>query len=119
MKRILSIDAGGIRGTIPATILGEVEARTAQPISSLFHFFVGTSSGGILVLGLNCPDKPGRSRPLSSATEVAELFYECRNRAFGDGLLNTNQATGGMNSGNGVEDLFHEFFGDANEPCKG
>src|SRR5262245_25445330 len=50
MRKILSIDAGGVRGIIPATILAEVEARTGQPVCSLFDFFAGTSSGGMLVL---------------------------------------------------------------------
>jgi patatin-like phospholipase/acyl hydrolase len=92
MKTILSIDAGGVRGIIPATILAEVEARTAQPISNLFDFLVGTSAGGMLVLALNRPVIPGCSRHRSSATEVAGLFYEWGNRAFGNKLLKTNPA---------------------------
>jgi uncharacterized protein len=55
MKKILSIDAGGVRGIIPATILAEVEARTGQPVCGLFDFLAETSSGGMLVLALNCP----------------------------------------------------------------
>jgi uncharacterized protein len=111
MRTILSIDAGGVRGIIPATILAEVEARTAQPISNLFDFLVGTSAGGMVVLALNRPVIPGCSHPSSSATEVAGLFYEWGNRALGNKLLKTNQPI--EESGNDIEDLFREFFGDA------
>ena len=111
MRRILSIDAGGVRGIIPATILAEVEARTGQPVSSLFDFFAGTSTGGMLVLSLNRPVMPGCPRPLSSATEVAGLFCEWGNRAFGNKLLKLNQPI--EESGNGIEGLFREFFGEA------
>jgi patatin-like phospholipase/acyl hydrolase len=76
MRKILSIDAGGVRGIIPATILAELETRTGQPVCSLFDFLAGTSSGGMLVLGLTCPDAFGCRRPLCSATKVTELFYE-------------------------------------------
>jgi len=38
MKKILSIDAGGVRGIVPAIILAEIEARTGQPVSALFDF---------------------------------------------------------------------------------
>jgi patatin-like phospholipase/acyl hydrolase len=30
MRKILSIDAGGVRGMIPATVLAELETRTGQ-----------------------------------------------------------------------------------------
>jgi hypothetical protein len=44
MRKILSIDAGGVRGIIPATILADVEARTEKPVCNLFDFFTGTSA---------------------------------------------------------------------------
>ena len=53
--RVLSIDGGGIRGVIPATILIYVEKKlieiTKNPnarIADLFDIIVGTSTGGIL-----------------------------------------------------------------------
>src|SRR5580692_7780669 len=112
MRKILSIDAGGVRGIIPATILAEVEARTGQPVCSLFDLLAGTSSGGMLVLALNCPAASGRARPLCSAKEVASLFHEWGNRAFGDKLSKRVQALDEISSA-GVEDMFREYFGDA------
>jgi predicted acylesterase/phospholipase RssA len=113
MRKILSIDAGGVRGIIPATILAEVEARTGQPVCSLFDFLAGTSSGGMLVLALNCPATSGCARPLRSAKEVASLFHEWGNRAFGDKLSKKVQTIAEITSENGIEDMFREYFGDA------
>jgi uncharacterized protein len=52
MKRLLSIDGGGIRGLIPAILLAEVETRTGKAIADLFDLIAGTSTGGILAIGL-------------------------------------------------------------------
>jgi len=52
--KILSIDGGGIRGILPAQILSEVEADlcNGNPLSSYFDMITGTSTGGILGIGL-------------------------------------------------------------------
>ena len=34
--KILSIDGGGIRGIIPATVLADVERRTGRPVAETF-----------------------------------------------------------------------------------
>jgi predicted acylesterase/phospholipase RssA len=44
--RVLSIDGGGIRGILPATVLTELERLSGRPICSLFDLIVGTSTGG-------------------------------------------------------------------------
>jgi uncharacterized protein len=71
--KILSIDGGGIRGIIPALILSEIERRTQKPIFSLFDLITGTSSGGILALGLT---KPQLSSDVSDNLPVAEYTAE-------------------------------------------
>lgn len=38
MKKILSIDDGGVRGLIPAIVLTEIERRTQQPIAKSRRF---------------------------------------------------------------------------------
>lgn len=55
--RILSIDGGGIRGIIPLTILSHLEEDTKKPIAQLFDVITGTSTGGIIALGLNVPNE--------------------------------------------------------------
>jgi len=111
MKKVLSIDAGGIRGIIPAIILAEIETRARQPISNLFDFFVGTSTGGMLVLGLNRPDPTNCLRPLCSATEVGWLFHEWGNRAFGRELSQADRLIVERSSEHGIEEMFREYFG--------
>jgi patatin-like phospholipase/acyl hydrolase len=71
--KILSIDGGGIRGIIPALLLAEIERRTQKPIFSLFDLITGTSSGGILALGLT---KPRLSSNVSDNLPVAQYTAE-------------------------------------------
>jgi predicted acylesterase/phospholipase RssA len=65
--RILSIDGGGIKGLFPATVLAELEQRYlgGQSIAPYFDLVVGTSTGGILALGLGAGLK---------ASELADLY---------------------------------------------
>lgn len=79
--KILAIDGGGIRGMIPALLLAEIEKRTQKPIFSLFDLIAGTSTGGILALGLTKPrlhtetaDKLTQAE--YTAADLSELFIE-------------------------------------------
>ena len=51
-RKILSIDGGGIKGIFPASFLAEIEESTGKSISDHFDLIVGTSTGGIIALGL-------------------------------------------------------------------
>lgn len=72
--RILSIDGGGTRGIIPVTILAYIEERTQKPISQLFDLIAGTSTGGILALGLTKPNKAGK--PEFTAQDLCSLYEQ-------------------------------------------
>ena len=79
--KILSIDGGGIRGIIPALLLAEIERRTQKPIFTLFDLITGTSSGGILALGLTKPrlrSDASDTLPVAeySAEDLLQLFLE-------------------------------------------
>ena len=50
--KILSIDGGGILGTFPAAFLAGLEEQLEQPIGAYFDLIAGTSTGGIIALGL-------------------------------------------------------------------
>jgi uncharacterized protein len=52
MRRVLSIDGGGVRGVIPASFLASVEEALGESITDYFDLVVGTSTGGIVALGL-------------------------------------------------------------------
>ena len=69
--KILSIDGGGIRGIIPCRILQFIERQT-RPVSNAFDLIAGTSTGGIIALGLTKPNESGRNA--YSATQMLELY---------------------------------------------
>ena len=52
--RVLSIDGGGIRGIFPATLLAGLEGHipAGHRIADYFDLIAGTSTGGIIALGL-------------------------------------------------------------------
>lgn len=50
--RILSIDGGGIKGVFPAAFLAAIEEKLPHPIARYFDLIAGTSTGGIIALGL-------------------------------------------------------------------
>lgn len=64
--RVLSIDGGGIKGVFPASVLATFEESLGAPLADYFDLIVGTSTGGIIALGL------GMGVP---ATEILG-FYE-------------------------------------------
>lgn len=83
MKRILSIDGGGIRGIIPGMVIVALEDRlkelSANPkthISEYFDFFSGTSTGGILTSILLFPSDQDPTKPKYSAREALDIYLE-------------------------------------------
>lgn len=72
--RVLSIDGGGIRGIIPTLVLAELERRTERPTAQLFDLIVGTSTGGILALGLAKPAPDGGGNPAYMARDLTQLY---------------------------------------------
>lgn len=67
--RILSIDGGGIKGIFPACFLAEIEERylAGGSIAKHFDMITGTSTGGIIALGLSI-GMPAR--------DIAKLYIE-------------------------------------------
>lgn len=83
--RILSIDGGGICGILPAAYLKEIENRFLQgaPAGQYFDMIGGTSTGGIIALGLACGMTAGDI--LKFYTERGEAIFPPGNmlsRAF-------------------------------------
>ena len=64
--RILAIDGGGIRGIFPAAILAGLEERYlgGRSIAEYFDLVAGTSTGGIIALGLSAGLTAGNLRQL-------------------------------------------------------
>lgn len=51
-SRILCLDGGGIRGLIQLEVLSQLEKKTGRKITELFDWIIGTSTGGLIALGL-------------------------------------------------------------------
>lgn len=80
--KLLSIDGGGIRGLLPALVLAEIEKRHlgGDTIGQHFDMIAGTSTGGIIALGL------GRGL---SAREIASFYIDRGETVFPPGNLLT------------------------------
>lgn len=50
--QVLALDGGGFRGLFAAQVLAHWEKQLGRPIASCFDLVVGTSTGGIIALGL-------------------------------------------------------------------
>ena len=82
--KILSIDGGGIRGIIPAIILDALQIQIGVDLHTVFDLISGTSTGGIIALGIGA-DIQGR-RPYTPA-ELVESIREKRPGDFSQALV--------------------------------
>ena len=114
VRRVLSIDGGGIRGIIPALVLAHLERQTGQPASELFDLMVGTSTGGILALGLSLQDDEGR--PLLAAKRMVALYERHGAEIFEQSLWRKLRTVGGIfeeaYSHKALEAVLEYYFGD-------
>ncbi len=111
--RILSIDGGGIRGIVPALVLAEIENRAGGPIAGMFDLIAGTSTGGILALGLTKPD--GAGKPAFSAAELVKLYEQKGQEIFSRSVWHRIRAMGNMAEekypSDGIEGVLGDYFG--------
>lgn len=56
--QILSLDGGGYRGIYSAAVLAAIEEDLGNPVKQYFDLIVGTSTGGIIALGLGAGLRP-------------------------------------------------------------
>lgn len=113
--RILSIDGGGIRGLIPALVLTELERQTGRAIADCFDLIAGTSTGGILALGLTRPGTGGR--PKYQAQDLANLYLKEGQRIFDESLGRRLTNPMGLRVAkyppSGIEGVLADYFGES------
>jgi len=104
--RILSLDGGGIRGLLTAILLERLEAALPGTLSRV-DLFAGTSTGGILALGLAAGRAPADAR---------EAYEKHGHTIFADSpfdnLRDLGHALGAQYSGGPLRQLLSEQFGD-------
>ncbi|MGH2922790.1 MAG: patatin-like phospholipase family protein [Solirubrobacterales bacterium] len=119
--RILAIDGGGIRGLIAARVLAELERRMTElagedrRIADAFHMLCGTSTGGLLALGLAVPSPDRPDRPRLSGERLADLYVEEGPGIFGDRLQRLRSLWGWIapkHSPGGLAEALRERFGE-------
>ena len=114
MQKVLSIDGGGIRGIIPAIVLAEIERRTGKRIAEMFDLVAGTSTGGILALGLTKPGQDGK--PEYSAKKLIEFYETEGGKIFSIPVWHRVHSGGGLAEekypSEGIDEVAKEYFGE-------
>ena len=115
IRRVLSIDGGGIRGIIPALVIAHLEKKSRKPAIELFDLMVGTSTGGIVALGLSLPGEGGS--PLFHARQMVKLYETHGIEIFEQSLWRKLRTVGGIfeeaYSHKALEGVLERYFGDA------
>jgi patatin-like phospholipase/acyl hydrolase len=113
--KILAIDGGGIRGVIPGMFMAEIERRTGQPISQLFDLIAGTSTGGVLALGMTVPGEDGH--PRYTANDGIGFYEDEGPAIFERSLWRTLATVGNLSDerypSEPVEAALEKYFGDS------
>lgn len=99
--RILSIDGGGIRGMIPATVIATLE-KSLGPIASRFHMISGTSTGGILACALSKG---------SSAEDLIRMYQEHGSTIFSGGIAALGSVAGALYDANVLLEAMSTILG--------
>ncbi len=105
---ILSLDGGGIRGLIAATVLENLEADTGKLTREIFEGVAGTSTGGIIACAV------AAGIPMS---KIKALYKDKAEVIFTSGFLKELESVGGLTdekyNPEGLEDCLLDLFGDA------
>jgi patatin-like phospholipase/acyl hydrolase len=110
--RILTIDGGGVRGIIPAVVLGELERRAGRHPSELFDVIAGTSTGSLLATSMIIPGKDGR--PRYRAATSADAYESFAPKIFPrERWLQIRGLVHEKYSAVGLDAALREFLGDA------
>jgi patatin-like phospholipase/acyl hydrolase len=106
----LAIDGGGIRGIIPATILTEIQKRLSVDLFQAFDLIAGTSTGGIIALGIGTRCK--NNGPYSPS-ELVDLYVQNGPEIFKKNLLTPErQVILPKYSPDALESALAQFFQD-------
>jgi len=120
--RILSLDGGGIRGIIPATIIKYIEKYLEKKIpgttiSDHFDFISGTSTGGILTAIYLAPQHGDQTKAKYAASEALDFYvkegytiFNASKKSDFKRLWGLRNAT--MFSPRNLENLLKQKFGD-------
>ncbi len=105
MKKVLSVDGGGIRGILPARFIQALETAAGKPADKLFDLIAGTSTGGIIAVGLASG---------ITAKALGDFYIQRGPAIFHSGLLGKADAlTGSIYSAIPLETALKDILGNA------
>ncbi|CAJ1948046.1 unnamed protein product [Sphenostylis stenocarpa] len=113
MITILSIDGGGIKGIIPATVLNYLDKalKAKDPNADLAHYFDvigGTSTGGLITAMLAAPSPDDPSRAAFTPAQIVDFYVE-----DGPHIFNTsNPGDGPIFDGQYLHNITRELLKD-------
>ena len=102
--QILSLDGGGIKGIFSAAVLTHLEEDFNIDITDHFDLITGTSTGGIIALGLGLGMRP---------REILRFYIEKGPDIFSNGLITSlRRLWRNKHSSKGLENALKDCFGD-------
>jgi len=101
--QILALDGGGIKGMFSAAILAHLGNDLGISVIDHFDLIVGTSTGGIIALGLGAGLSP---------RSIVEFYVEKGPAIFGNGLTVLRQCFRPKHKDSPFEDALKECFGE-------
>lgn len=108
--KVLSIDGGGIRGIIPAMILDALQERVGKKPHETFDLIAGTSTGGIITLGIGTACKQGTGY---SPKELVDLYVKNGATIFQKSFFESlEELVRPKYSPDGLEKVLKEYFGE-------
>ena len=108
--KVLAIDGGGIRGIVPAVILSDIQKRLGTELHKSFDLISGTSTGGIIALGIATQCNNGRPY---SPDQLVNLYVESGPSIFKKTLLTpARQLVLPKYSPDALQQTLVKFFGE-------
>jgi len=104
---VLSIDGGGVRGIFAAAVLASLERDTGTRIVEHFDLVVGTSTGGIIALGLGAGMSP--EEILALYIDNADSIFPARQRSV---LARPLSLVRAKYKADGLRRVVQQVFGD-------
>lgn len=102
--QILSLDGGGLKGVFTASFLAQMEEARGKRVTEMFDLVAGTSTGGIIALGLGLGLK---------AKEVLSFYLQEADRIFPKHMLaNAKHWLAVKHDAVGLEEALKKHFGD-------
>lgn len=99
---ILALSGGGFRALYTAAVLESIEQSLGAPLATKFDLICGTSSGGLLALGL------AKGLP---ASELREMFEIDGSRIFGRPRFGGGLLISAKHRADGLKEVLSERFG--------